>query len=373
MRNIWTILALTMAVGCGGGDGQDGADGTPGAAGPAGVNGKDGADGDDGTNGTNGTNGADGEDGAPGAKGDPGVAGDDGADGSAILKGTGAPAANLGVDGDLYIDTVSRDVYQKAGGAWSIITNLSGGPAGPKGDPGTPGTNGTDGDDGTNGTSVRTGSGAPAAGLGNTGDVYIDSANGDLYSKGAGGWTKTGSLKGPAGADGSDGADGADAGVTLRGADWFAFALTAAFADAPQLITSEAYTKTSSAATFTFTGASQHGRLAFQTAGSYLPGGVNLSSFEAISLSASLTGGAATKLIVVLADGAKKGCQWDLAIAAGPVYSVDLSTPTSCFNNSLGDPDFALESVTQVQIGVQSSAAGARTLTIDDINFVDSL
>lgn len=365
MRNIWTILALTMAVGCGGGDGKDGADGADGAAGPAGVNGKDGTDGDDGSNGTNGTNGADGDDGAdgaPGVKGDPGADGDDGADGSAILKGTGAPAAGLGVDGDLYIDTVSRDVYQKAGGAWSIITNLSGGPAGPKGDPGTPGTNGTDG---TDGASVRTGSGAPAAGLGNVGDVYIDSTTGDLYAKSAGGWTKTGSLKGPAGMDG--------AGVTLRGADWFAFALTAAFADAPQLITSEAYTKTSSSATFTFTGASQHGRLAFQTAGSFLPGGVNLSSFEALSLSASLTGGAATKLIVVLADGAKKGCQWDLAIAAGPVYSVDLSTPTSCFNTSLGDPAFALESVTQVQIGVQSSAAGARTLTIDDINFVDSL
>jgi hypothetical protein len=368
MRNIWTILALTMVVGCGGGDGKDGADGAPGATGPAGVNGKDGADGDDGTNGTNGTNGTDGDDGAPGAKGDPGADGDDGADGSAILKGTGAPAAGLGVDGDLYIDTVSRDVYQKAGGAWSIITNLSGGPAGPKGDPGTPGTNGTDGDDGAAGASVRTGSGAPTAGLGNVGDVYIDSATGDLYAKGAGGWAKTGSLKGPAGADGADGA-----GVTLRGADWFAFALTAAFADAPQLITSEAYTETSSSATFTFTGASQHGRLAFQTAGSFLPGGVNLSSFEAISLSASLTGGAATKLIVVLADGAKKGCQWDLAIAGGPVYSVDLSTPTSCFNTSLGDPAFALESVTQVQIGVQSSAAGARTLTIDDINFVDSL
>jgi hypothetical protein len=365
MRNIWTILALTMAVGCGGGDGKDGADGAPGVAGPAGVNGKSGTDGDDGTdgtNGTNGTNGTDGNDGAPGAKGDPGADGDDGADGSAILKGTGAPAAGLGVDGDLYIDTVSRDVYQKAGGAWSIITNLSGGPAGPKGDPGTPGSNGTDG------ASVLTGSGAPAAGVGDVGDVYIDSATGDLYAKSAGGWTKTGSLTGPAGADGADGA-----GATLRGADWFAFALTAAFADAPQLITSEAYTKTSSTATFTFTGAAQHGRLAFQTAGSFLPGGVNLSSFEAMSLSASLTGGAATKLVVVLADGTKKGCQWDLAIAAGPVYSVDLSTPTSCFNTSLGDPDFALDSVTQIQIGVQSSAAGARTLEITDINFVDSL
>ena len=371
MRNIWTILALTMAVGCGGGDGKDGADGAPGAAGPAGQNGKDGTDGDDGSNGTNGTNGADGDDGADGAPGAKGADGADGADGGAILKGAGAPGAALGADGDIYIDTVSRDVYQKAGGAWTIITNLSGGPVGPKGDPGTNGTDGDDGAAGTNGASVRTGTGAPAAGLGAVGDVYIDSATGDLYSKGAGGWTKTGSLKGPTGADGADGADGA--GVTLRGADWFAFALTAAFADAPQFITSEAYTKTSSTATFTFTGGAQHGRLAFQTAGSFLPGGVNLSSFEAISLSATLTGGAATKLMVVLADGAKKGCQWDLAIASGPVYSIDLGTPTSCFNTSLGDPDFALESVTQIQIGVQSSGAGARTLTINDINFVDSL
>lgn len=367
MRNIWTVLALTMVVGCGGADGKDGADGAQGSAGPAGANGKDGDDGDDGAPGAMGKDGAPGVDGSNGTNGTNGTDGADGADGGAILKGTGAPAASLGADGDLYIDTVSRDVYQKAGGAWSVITNLSGGPVGPKGDPGTNGTPGTDGADGS---SVRSGAGAPAAGLGNEGDVYIDSTTGDLYAKGAGGWAKTGSLKGPAGTDGTD---GDDAGATLRGAPWFAFALTAAFLDAPQLITSETYTETSSSAVFTFTGASQHGRLAFQAAGTYLPGGINLSSFESISLNATLTGGAATKLIVVLADGGKKGCQWDLAIAGGPVYSVDLGTPTSCFNTSLGDPDFGLESVTQVQIGVQSSAAGARTLTINDINFVDSL
>lgn len=297
MRNIWTVLALTMLVGCGGGDGKDGDDGAQGPAGPAGVNGKDGDDGTNGTNGTNGTPGAKGEDGAPG-------------------------------------------------------------------------TNGTNGTNGTDGSSVRTGTGVPAVGLGVVGDVYIDSATGDLYAKSAGGWTKTGSLKGPAG---SDGTDGTDAGATLRGAPWFAFALTAAFLDAPQLITSETYTAASSSATFTFTGAAQHGRLAFDTTGTYLPGGVNLSSFESLSLNATLTGGAATKLVVVLADGGKRGCQWDLTVAGGPVYSVDLTTPTSCFNTSLGDPAFSLDSVTQVQIGVQSSAAGARTLTINDINFVDSL
>jgi hypothetical protein len=359
MRNIWTVLALTVVVGCGGGDGKDGADGRDGAqgsAGPAGVNGKDGADGVDGKDGATGATGADGQDGA------------DGADGSAILKGTGAPADGVGADGDVYIDTVSRDVYQKSGGTWSVITNLSGGPPGPKGDPGAAGDPGANGTNGTNGTSVRTGTGAPAAGLGAVGDVYIDSATGDLYAKAAGGWTKTGNLMGPAG---SDGMDGATAGDTVGGVRWFAFALTAAFVDAPQLITDETYTGASSVASFAFTGANQHGRLAFDTGGSFVPGGVNLSSYEALDVSATITGGAASKLVVVLADGTKKGCQWDLAVA-GPAYSVNLATPTSCYNDSVADPDFDLSSVTQIQVGLVSSGAGARTLTITDIGLVDS-
>lgn len=363
MRNICSILALVVVVGCGGSDGKDGADGAQGTAGPAGVNGKDGSDGSDGKDGATG---ATGKDGANGANGTDGT---NGADGSAILKGTGAPPANLGADGDLYLDTASRDVYQKSGGAWTVITNLSGGPPGAKGDPGAQGDPGTDGTNGTNGSNVRSGAGAPAAGLGAAGDVYIDSTTGDLYAKGAGGWTKTGNLAGPPGADGMN---GVDAGDTLGGVRWFAFALTAAFVDAPQLLTSQTYTGASSAASFTFTGANQNGRLAFDTAGSFVAGGVNLSSYESLDLSATVAGGAASKLVVLLVDGAKKGCQWDLAIA-GPDYSVNLSAPTSCYNNSLGDPDFDLASVTQIQVGVVSSAAGARTLTVTDIGLVDSL
>ena len=63
------------------------------------------------------------------------------------------------------------------------------------------------------------------------------------YAKSAGGWAKTGSLKGPAGADGPH--------DTLKGVRWFAFALTATFGDAPSLITSQTYTPTSSAAATT--------------------------------------------------------------------------------------------------------------------------
>lgn len=384
MRSICAVLALTMMFGCAGGDGRDGRDGADGAKGDAGPSGKDGADGVDGTDGAKGENGKDGVNGADGVKGADGAPGMDGIDGSSILQGAGAPAAGTGKDGDIYIDTTSRDVYQKTNGTWAVITNLSGGPPGPKGDtgakgtdgakgadgaPGKDGTDGTDGTNGTDGTSVRTGAGAPAAGLGKVGDVYIDSATGDLYSKGVGGWTKTGSLKGPTGADGDPGVDVKD---TLGGVRWFAFGLTAGFVDAPALVTSTAFTPTSSAGTFTFTGANQHGRLAFDTAGSYLPGGVDLSAFESLDVSATATGGAVTNLVVLLTEGSQKGCQWNLNAAAGPDYNIDFSNPTSCYNNS-ADPDFDLYSVTQIQIGVVSSGAGARTLTISKLGLVDKL
>jgi hypothetical protein len=283
MRSIWTVLALTMVVGCSGADGKDGADGADGAqgtAGPAGVDGDDGADGADGK-------------------------GDTGADGS-------------------------------------------------------------DGSNGSNGASVRTGEGAPAAGLGSVGDVYIDSTTGDLYAKEAGGWAKTGNLKG------ADGADGVDVKDTVGGVRWFAFALTAGFVDAPNLLKGETYTPTSSSASFAFTGAAQHGRLAFRTAGSYLPGGVSLLAFESIALTATVTGGDTTNLVLLLTDGDNKGCQYEMSAATGPVYSIDLYAPSSCYNDTLAEEDFALWSVTNVQVGIISSAAGSRTLTVNDIEFVDS-
>lgn len=292
MRKICSLLGLMLAVGCAGSagsdgkDGQDGDDGAPGATGPAGMNGKDGARGDDGAPGTNG---ADGVDGAPGS-------------------------------------------------------------------------------DGADGTSVRSGTGAPAAELGNVGDVYIDSTTGDLYAKGEGGWSKTGSLKGPAGEDGTDGVDVTD---TLQGVRWFAFALNAAFVDTPSLLTAQTYTDTSSSASFTFTGADQQGRLAFQTAGSYLPTGIDLSAFESMDLSVAVGGGAVNGLALYMAEGTLKGCQWDLVPAAGPVYSVDLSDPSSCYDDSADGP-FTLESVTMIQIGIVSSGANSRTLTVTDINLLDS-
>lgn len=62
------------------------------------------------------------------------------------------------------------------------------GPAGPSGPAGSNGSNGADG------TSVLVGAGAPSAGLGGEGDVYIDSTTGDIYLKSAGVWNLQGNL-----------------------------------------------------------------------------------------------------------------------------------------------------------------------------------
>jgi hypothetical protein len=68
---------------------------------------------------------------------------------------------------------------------------------------GLAGASGAQGPAGPAGTGAqwRSGSGAPGAGLGNDGDMYVNFANGDLYGpKAAGAWGATiGNIKGPAG------------------------------------------------------------------------------------------------------------------------------------------------------------------------------
>jgi hypothetical protein len=55
-----------------------------------------------------------------------------------------------------------------------------------------------------------TGSGAPAGALGVVGDVYLNTATGDVYQKtAAAAWTLTGNIRGPAGPQGPAGAQGA--------------------------------------------------------------------------------------------------------------------------------------------------------------------
>lgn len=53
-----------------------------------------------------------------------------------------------------------------------------------------------------------TGSGAPSSGLGNNGDFYIRTSNGDLYQKATGTWSVIMNIKGPQGAPGDPGPTG---------------------------------------------------------------------------------------------------------------------------------------------------------------------
>ena len=131
-----------------------------------------------------------------GPQGPQGNDGPQGDPGNQFLAGSGVPGAGLGNDGDLYLDTVTADIYEKSGGSWSVIGNISGGPVGPQG---------------PSGSSFLSGSGVPAGGLGNDGDTYLDEDTGLLYAKSGGSWSATGGdLSGPQGPAGADGATTVD-------------------------------------------------------------------------------------------------------------------------------------------------------------------
>ena len=79
------------------------------------------------------------------------------------------------------------------------------GETGPKGDKGDPGE---DGEDGKDGSTWLTGTSKPADTLGNIGDMYLNTTNGDVYQKEESGWTLKMNIKGEDGEDGKDGANG---------------------------------------------------------------------------------------------------------------------------------------------------------------------
>jgi hypothetical protein len=107
------------------------------------------------------------------------------------------------VDGDFYIDTAADTIYgPKAGGAWGSPTSL----VGPQGSTGGTGSTGPAGADGK---TVRSGSGAPGAGLGVDGDFYINTAANTIYGPKTGGaWGSPTSLVGPQGSTGGTGPTG---------------------------------------------------------------------------------------------------------------------------------------------------------------------
>lgn len=67
-----------------------------------------------------------GPEGVAGADGAAGANGAAGAPGAVWREGTGAPSNGLGIDGDFYLDDATGDVYQKSGGTYSIVANITG-------------------------------------------------------------------------------------------------------------------------------------------------------------------------------------------------------------------------------------------------------
>ena len=66
------------------------------------------------------------------------------------------------------------------------------------------GPTGATGAAGANGTVWYTGTGAPSAGLGTTTDRYLNTSNGDVYTKASGSWVADGNIRGASGAGTGD-------------------------------------------------------------------------------------------------------------------------------------------------------------------------
>lgn len=103
-----------------------------------------------------------------------------GTNGNVTYSGSTAPSNALGANGDYYINSTTQDYYVKASGTWGIIMNLKG-------------------SNGANGSSILNGAGVPSGGAGLNGDTYINTTNGDLYTKAAGVWAQQLNIKGTSG------------------------------------------------------------------------------------------------------------------------------------------------------------------------------
>jgi hypothetical protein len=177
--------------------------------------------------------------------------------GSQILVGDGIPSNSLGSEGDFYLDSSTGRYYKKTFEWGQSLGTLAGpqgpqgergigepGPQGPRGEAGTPSTiagpqgapgqrgergergepgergergeQGERGGDGKPGSSIICGSGSPDKSLGNSGDIYLDSSSGGLYSKSLD-WSSVGSLAGPKGDKGDRGDIGPAGEVKIRG------------------------------------------------------------------------------------------------------------------------------------------------------------
>ncbi|MCU1363504.1 MAG: hypothetical protein JWM55_1332 [Acidimicrobiaceae bacterium] len=135
---------------------------------------------------------------ARGPQGSAGSSGAAGAAGSQWETGSGAPVFNSSQPaGELYLDTANGNVYQLVSGNWALQGNIEG----PRGLLGPPGTTGVPGATGARGSLWSTGTGAPSLNSSQqAGDLYLDTASGNVYQLVSGSWTLEGNIEGPSGA-----------------------------------------------------------------------------------------------------------------------------------------------------------------------------
>lgn len=183
--------------------GEKGETGQTGPTGPQGLTGPTGAKGADGKNGTNGTS----------AAWFTGTA----------MSGTGTKSVNVSgaKAGDMYLNTMTADVYKaSSASSWTYQCNIRGvtGPQGATGSTGSTGPAGASGKDGTNGTSAAWFTGTGMSGTGTktysvsgakAGDMYLNTSTADVYkASSASSWTWQCNIRGATGPAGPTGPQG---------------------------------------------------------------------------------------------------------------------------------------------------------------------
>lgn len=120
---ILILCSTFFSLGC---VGEDGAQGGAFEQIIQGEQGEKGEKGDTGATGTIGPQGPQGQPGPIGPQGPSGTNGSNGADGSVWHTGFTVPLDSVGKNTDMYLDTTSRDIYQKTNGTWNMVGNMQG-------------------------------------------------------------------------------------------------------------------------------------------------------------------------------------------------------------------------------------------------------
>ena len=110
--------------------------------------------------------------------------GESNAPAAAWLTGEGNPSIGIGNDGDMYLNSVTADVYKKEAGKWTLVCNIRG----EDGAPGAEGATGPAGIAGTDGSEWLTGTTVPNNYVGRDGDWYFNPKLANVYRKHGGEW-----------------------------------------------------------------------------------------------------------------------------------------------------------------------------------------